>query len=79
MKDQVRSYSKRGLRCAFIRDELGDEAVKKAVVSGGYQVVYARPKSLPSMQRWRDMLASPVYVSNLVALVVDEAHCIDTC
>ena len=73
-KDQVRSYSKRGLRCAFIGDELGEEAVKKSVVSGGCQVVYTSPETLLTVQRWRDMLASPVYASNLMALVVDEGH-----
>ena len=78
MKDQVSSYSKRGIRCAFIGDESGDEAVKQAVIRGSCQVVYASPESLLTVQHWRDMLASPVYASNLVALVVDEAHCIDT-
>ena len=47
MKDQVRSYSKRDLRCAFIGDELGDEAVKQATVRGSYQVV--SPESLPTL------------------------------
>ena len=80
MKDQVRSYSKRSLRCVFIGDELGDKAVKQAVVNGSCQVVYASPESLLTVQHWRDMLASPVYASNLVlvALVVDQVHCIDT-
>ena len=78
MKDQVRSYSKRGLRCAFIGDESGDEAVKQAVVHGSCQVVYASPESLPTVQHYRDMLAPPVYASNLVALVVDEANYIHT-
>ena len=63
MKDHVRSYSKRGLR-AFIGDELGDEAVKQAVISGVCQVVYASPESLLTVQRWRDMLASPIYATN---------------
>ena len=76
MKDQLRNYSKRSLRCMFIGDESGNEAVKQAVVRGSCQVVYASPESLPTLQHWRDMIASPIYASNLV--VIDEGHCIDT-
>ena len=32
-------------------------------------VVYASPESLLTVQRWRDMLSSPVYTNNLVAVI----------
>ena len=62
----------------FIGDELVDKVVKKVVVRGSCQVLYVSPESYLTVQCWRDMLASLVYASNFVALVVDEAHCIDT-
>ncbi len=34
------------------------------------------PEALLCDDRWRDMLVSPVYQENLVALIVDEAHCV---
>ena len=34
------------------------------------------PESLQTNATWRDMLQSDVYQTNLVAFVVDEAHCV---
>ena len=34
------------------------------------------PESLLSNPQWREMLLLPVYQERVVALVVDEAHCI---
>lgn len=77
MKDQVRLYSKKGVRCAFIGEIMEDTEIQ-AVLNGGYQVVYASPESFLTIPRWRDMLSAKIYTDNLVAVVVDEAHCVDT-
>ena len=46
------------------------------VCGGKYlELVYPSPEALLTNMTWRDMLQSPVYQQNLVALVVDEAHC----
>ena len=74
MKDQVRSMTERGLKAVFVGD-CSEEMVGN-VCMGGYQLVYLSPEALLTDQRWRDMLLSPVYAGNLVALVVDEAHCV---
>ena len=34
------------------------------------------PEAVLTNPEWRDMLQSPVYQENLVAFVVDEAHCV---
>ena len=36
----------------------------------------ALPEALLTNETWRDMLLSAVYQENLMALVVDEAHCV---
>ena len=77
MKDQVRSYSKKGVRCAFIGEDMEGTEIR-AVLNGEYQVVYASPESFLTIPRWRDMLSTEVYAKNLVAVAVDEAHCVDT-
>ena len=74
MKDQVRSMTERGLKAVFVGD-CSEEMVGN-VCMGGYQLVYLSPEALLTDERWRDMLLSPVYAGNLVALVVDEAHCV---
>ena len=50
----------------------------QGIVAGDYQLVYLSPESLLYDENLRNMLCSKVYIDNLVALAVDEAHCIDT-
>ena len=67
MKDQVRSYRKKGLACTFIGEEAQD-AEELAVQNGEYQVVYSSPESLLTVRKWRDMLSSELYTEQV-------AHC----
>ena len=53
-----------------------DKKAVAAVCSGQYQLVFMSPKALPTDEQWRDMLLSEVYNERLVALIVDEAHCV---
>jgi len=46
------------------------------VSDGRYQVVFLSPEALLTDRYWREVLQSQTYQSNLVAFVVDEAHCI---
>ena len=48
----------------------------KNVEEGNIQLLYVSPKSILRNPRWREMLLSKVYLSKLVAIVVDETHCI---
>lgn len=77
MKDQVAKFSERGLKCAFVAEEQTDPAVKSAVAAGHYQLVYLSPESLLCVLQWREMFRSAVYQRNLIAVVVDEAHCVE--
>ena len=71
MKNQVTKY---GRSYAFIGGET-DESCSLALFRGDYQLVYVNPEAIIAVPRWREMLRSPVYEENIVALVVDEAHC----
>ena len=55
-----------------------DPLLKAGIVAGHYQLVYVSPEHLLRDLEIREMFRSEVYTNNLVALVVDEAHCIDT-
>ena len=72
MEDQVASYSAKGIKAAFIDCE--SDMDKKASVTGG--AVLFGPEALISNRKWRPMLREQPYASRLVALVIDEAHCV---
>ena len=40
------------------------------------QLIYISPECIPNNVKYRRMLTSEIYVKNLVALVVEEEHCI---
>ena len=62
------------MRAIYVGDV--DSETENEVCDGKYQLVYLSPEALLTNMTWRDMLQSPVYQQNLVALVVDEAHCV---
>ena len=74
MIDQRRNLTARGLRCELVGEAQADEAVLLDVAEGKYQLVFMSPESLLLNTRWREMLRSTVYRTNLVALAIDEAH-----
>ena len=41
---------------------------------GVYQLVFLSPEALLSNETWRDIVQSPVYQENLVAVVIDEFY-----
>ena len=43
---------------------------------GQYQIIFISPELLLVNLTWRDMIRTHTYMSNLVAFVVDEAHCV---
>ena len=75
MKDQVKKYRGKGVKCAFIGEEL-DSKEEDQILKGQFHVIYSSPESLLTTDKWRNMLRSKVYSDNLVGLIVDEAHCI---
>ena len=63
MKDQVKKYGSRGVRCAFVGDECNNAEREKAVM-GEYNLVYASPESLLTNDCWRSMFHNDCYQSN---------------
>lgn len=77
MADQKAKFSPRGLATVFVGGAQEDvTAAYKAVLEGKCQLVYMTPESLFANPLWWEMLRSPVYQTNLVAVVVNEAHCV---
>jgi len=72
---QFNGFSTRGIKCARVVS-CTEEQARLGVLDGGYQLVFISPEALLATRRWRRMLLSPVYQKSLIAIVVDEAHCV---
>ena len=75
-RGQVSSFNVRGLKAAFVSAEDCDMEVVKGIHGGKCQIMLISPESTISKQYWREMLRAHVYQQNLVAIVIDEAHCV---
>ena len=78
MVDQQAKFSLRGLKMEFVGEAQLNKEAEERVLRGEVQLVYISPESILSNFKFRRMLTSSVYMDNLVALVVDEAHCVKT-
>ena len=76
MMDQVRKYYDQGLTTQFVGEAQEDWSVTARVLDGEYQLLYISPEALLRNRLWKEMLCTTKYRDNLVALVVDEAHCV---
>ena len=75
MKDQISSLESKQLSAVHVTSAVG-KSEENAILEGKYGVVYFSPEQLLRQSKWREMLRSEVYQKNLVAFVVDEAHCV---
>lgn len=78
MMDQHQKYKSRGLTSELVGEAQTDRMVTQRVLEGEVQLVFITPENIIKKGKFRDMLLSPSYVSKLVAVVVDEAHCVKT-
>ncbi|XP_035691319.1 ATP-dependent DNA helicase Q-like SIM [Branchiostoma floridae] len=78
MQDQVERLQRRGISAAYIGETQKDPEIKRGVVEGKYSLVFASPEALLNSKTWRGMLTSSTYREKLVAMTVDEAHCVTT-
>ena len=79
MKDQVQSLERKGVRAVSVighDSEDEDTLTKQQIVSGEYQIILTTPELLLTNKNWRDVFQSPSLQERLVAVVVDEAHCV---
>ena len=76
MVDQV----KLGVGCAILS---GNSGVPKStlasvedILMGAYSLLFSAPEAIVCGDRWRDMLSEEPLHSRIVAIAVDEAHCV---
>ena len=76
MMEQRTKFTVRGISSEFVGQLQQDILAQTAVKNGTAQLLYVSPECILSNPQWTEMLLLPVYRRNVVALVVDEAHCI---
>ena len=76
--DQAKKFVIKGLTAAFVGEAQDDREVVRQVLNGDAQLVFISPESLINNELYRNMLLTSQYKERMVALAVDEAHCVKT-
>ena len=77
MQDQVANFNRKGISSVCVSDkETTSKESRRNILKGRYQLIFMSPESLFRNLDWRRMLSTDVYMKNLIAFVVDEAHCV---
>ncbi|XP_020912974.1 uncharacterized protein LOC110250699 [Exaiptasia diaphana] len=75
MEDQVSYLKSLGLSAVALHEEQSDNILEK-VESGKFMYVFASPEKMLSTTKWRRLFDNSSFKKSLIAVVVDEAHCI---
>ena len=75
MNDQVQYLQSVGIPAIAITDEEDPETVQQ-VINGVYNVIYGSPECLLSVPIWRGLFQCESFKKMLIAVAIDEAHCI---
>ena len=76
--DQKNKFVPKGIKAEYVGEAQNDVDAITTVLHGQIQLLFISPESILLNPRYRNMLLSKTYKENLVALVVDEAHCVKT-
>ena len=84
MVDQVSSLRALGVSAAIMSSSRhagivgGEEvlAVDRDVEAGKYSLLFCAPEAIIGTEKWKEMLVRPPLSKQVVAIAVDEAHCV---
>ena len=88
MTEQVRKLRQCGVSCAILAVGTGGSSYgsercarellvkEEDLTSGSYRILYSSPEAVIGNVHWREMLLKPPYSHTVVAVAVDEAHCV---
>ena len=76
MMDQRAKFTPMGLSIEFLGEHQQDPQAITKFLKRDIQLIYISPESILKNYKYRHMLLSDKYKKNLVAIAVDEAHCI---
>ena len=76
MVEQVAKFNKLGITAEFVGEAQSDASAQKKVLNAEVQIVLISPENVILNPVYRNMFLSHVYKHRMIALVVDEAHCV---
>ena len=76
MFNQRKRFYNMGLSAEFVSSAQDDPAATAAVLNGTVQLVFISPENLLNNRKFRGMFKKDIYQQKMIALVVDEAHCV---
>ena len=83
MMDQVAKLRERGVKAATLGGNSAAAgmdikllACEKDINNGAYKLLFSAPEAVVVSERWRQLLLSSPLNNQIVALVVDECHCV---
>jgi len=71
-------FTAKGLSATYVNVDTDDET-RDRIYEEEFQLLFIGPEQLLGKKKWRLMLRSDLYKSNLVGFVVDEAHLVKQC
>lgn len=78
MIEQSEKFNKWRILTEYVGEMQTDPDARRKVVCGEVQVVLISPENAIENPMYRNMFLSTVYKQQMIALVVDEAHCVRT-
>ena len=76
MVEQVAKFIDLGITAEFVGEAQSNAGARRKVLNAEVQIVLISPENVIQNPVYRNMLLSHVYKHRMVALVVDEAHCV---
>ena len=78
MIDQQEKFISKGIIAEYVGEAQEDPRVVGRVLKRQLQLLFISPESLLNNSKYRSMLLTTKYKEHLVAVVIDEAHCVKT-
>ena len=80
MHEQATTVTSKGMRAVIIKSHENDmnipEQWKTSIIDGSCQICFTSPETILRDKEWIDVFQSPVVTNRLVALIIDEVHCV---
>ena len=76
MIDQKQNLMRMGISVDFVGEAQDSDEAIRSVIRGDIQLVFISPESILNNKKFCNMLQRNKYQEHLVALIVDEAHCV---
>ena len=78
MVDQVTSLQQRGVTAAILstQSSVADELTVRVSNINQYSILFCAPEAIVGVEKWRKILSNTSTSERIVAVAVDEAHCV---